>query len=262
MPSFFKGWTRIDLGYTGKSGKPDMSSVRALRIRVHVDSRPLPTITIDDIRKHPKPDTGKVMFLFDSHPATYTAVFPQLNQRDWQAGVVDVPPSVHKADTIPTEQMRTMRDAGWDMMAAPPGPQSKAFPELPVDEQERRIRETKRTLERKGFPQGARHVLLPANGSDNNETVELVQEYHRMNYASGGAPNNATHPSNLYDISYRHSKYQLPISFFLAAEFNQMIALGYPAPASIGQFEKQLRTVEKTDIDIVSPSQFLDSIRT
>lgn len=268
IPKELDGWTRIDLGYSGKTGEPAMDAVQKVRIGALTDGEPI-TVAIDDIRKIPKPSRGKVMFQFDdSHITTYTNAFPKLKARDWPGAVGVIPDSIGGSDRLSRSQMHEMKEAGWDMMSHPHPPVAKPLPQLPPDEQKQLIQTAKQTLETWGFHKGARHVVAP-NGRVSTKTVELMQQYHDTNYMFGGTPANATHPSNMYGISRVSgtSPDEVKSILDLAEQFNQLVIIYYHkidtstgSSVSIDSFENILDYVKQKQMDVVSPSQFLDTI--
>ncbi|WP_248910251.1 polysaccharide deacetylase family protein [Halocatena marina] len=266
LPKELNGWTRIDLGYTGKTGNPVMKRVQELRISVRTDGEPI-TIGIDDIRKLPKPPKGKVMFQFDdSHISTYTKAFPKLKEHDWTGGVAVIPDAIDTPENMTRNQMREMGSAGWDMMSHPPV--AKPLPQLPPNEQYRMIRESKRDLTVWGFNDGARHIVAPY-GRISTKTIEIMQKYHNANYIFGGSPGNAAHPSNMYAIPrvFGTSPDAVRDLLDLATEFNQLVVIAYheiggntETSVPMKDFESVLTHVKETNMEVVSPSQFLESI--
>jgi hypothetical protein len=271
IPIELDGWTRFDLGYTAKDGQPTLKNVQELRIVVNTSEEPI-NVALNDIRKIPKPKKGKVMFQFDdSHITAFTEAFPRLKQRNWAGGVAVIPGSINSTENMTIDHMREMRDAGWDMMSHPHPSVAKPLPQLSVEQQERLIRQSKQYLVRKGFENGARHVVAPF-GRVGEKTIEIMQKYHETNYMFGGSPSNAKHPSNMYAISRvfgTASMEALRPLLDLAERYNQLLVLEYHeiggdtgTSVAMEHFEDVLNYVGTKDMDVVSPSQFLDSIGT
>jgi peptidoglycan/xylan/chitin deacetylase (PgdA/CDA1 family) len=267
IPIELDGWTRIDLGYTGKEGKPTLKKVLGMRIIVNSSEGPI-NVAIDDIRKIPKAKKGKVMFQFDDgHITTYTKAFPKLKQRKWPAGAAIIPDEIGTAENIKWADTRKLSKAGWDIMSHPPV--AEPLPTLSPKKQEREIRDTKNALEYRGFKKGARHIVAPY-GRVSNKTIEIMKKYHDANYMFGGTPSNAKHPSNMYGISRVHGTSPDGVKKILdlAEKYRQMVVISYhdigtgsDTSVSMKGFEKVLNHVEKKKMDVVSPSQFLDSIK-
>lgn len=266
-PIELDGWTRFDLGYTASDNDPSLKNVQELRIVVNSPDKPI-NVAIDDIRMIPKPKKGKVMFQFDdSHITAFTKAFPQLKQHGWSGGVAVIPGSINSTENMTIDHMETMRDAGWDMMSHPHPSVAKPLPQLSVKRQEQLIRESKQFLVQHGFEDGARHVVAPF-GRVSNETIEIMKKYHKANYMFAGTPNNAKHPSNMYNISRVFGTAPsdaLRSLLDLAERYNQMLILEYheiggdtSTSVSMEHFEETLDYVGTKNMDVVSPSQFLD----
>lgn len=267
-PKELNGWTRFDLGYTGEEGNPNLKKVLGIRILVNTPGKPI-NVAIDDIRKIPKAKKGKVIFQFDDGTlTTFTEAFPRLQERNWPAGAAVIPPAIGTKANMSWANLRKMASAGWDIMSHPPV--ADPLPTYSPEKQERMIKQTKIALEQRGFKQGARHIVAPY-GRVSNKTIEIMQKYHEANYMFGAAPGNARHPSNMYGISRLYG--DAPVDALrhlidLAEEYRQMIVLGYHdigtntgTSVSAEEFEQVLNHVEKKNMDVVSPSQFLDSIK-
>lgn len=267
LPKELNGWTRLDFGYTGQTGQPVVKAVQELRVSVTSEKEPI-TVAIDDLRKLPKPKKGKVMFHFDdSHSTAYTKAFPELKQRNWTGGVAVIPDSIGTEQNMTRSQMREMGRTGWDMMSHPSV--GKPLPQLPPNEQERAIQQSKQALETWGFDKGARHIVAPY-GRVSTKTINIIQKHHQAHYMFGGSPSNAMHPSNMYGISrvFGTSPDDVRTLVDLADQFNQMVVISYhdigtnsDTSVSMNDFRAVLNHIEQKNVDIVSPSQFLDSIQ-
>ena len=267
IPIELDGWTRIDLGYTGKEGKPALKDVLGMRIIVNSSEGPI-NVAIDDIRKIPKAKKGKVMFQFDDgHITTYTKAFPELKARQWPAGAAIIPEGIGTKYNMSWADIRKLDKAGWDIMSHPPV--AKPLPKLSPKKQERMIRKTKKALKYRGFKKGARHIVAPY-GRVSNKTIDIMKKYHEANYMFGGTPNNAKYPSNMYGISRVKGTSPEAVNHLLdlAEQYRQMVVISYhdfgtgsDTSVSMEGLQKVLNHVEKKKMDVVSPSQFLDSIK-
>ncbi|MFC7188861.1 polysaccharide deacetylase family protein [Halocatena marina] len=266
LPKELNGWTQLDFGFTSKTGQPVMKSVQELRISVSTAGEPI-SVGIDDIRKLPRPKKGKVIFQFDdSHISTYTKAFPELKKRKWPGGVAVIPDSINTEQNMTRDNMREMGKAGWDMMSHPPV--SKPLPQHPAKEQERQIRQSKQQLEQWGFDRGARHIVAPY-GRISTETIEIMKKYHEANYIFGGSPGNAAQPGNMYTIPRVHGTSPEDVNAILdvAEQYNQLVVVAYHeidsgtnTSVSMDGFRTVLDHVKKKDMDVVSPSEFIDSL--
>jgi peptidoglycan/xylan/chitin deacetylase (PgdA/CDA1 family) len=267
IPGELNSWVRIDLGYTGRKGDPDLSAVQELRLLVlSEDGTPI-NYWVDDLRKIPKPKKGKVMMVFDDAVTSqYEVAFKRMQEKGWGGGVAVIPDAINSEGNLTTGQMREMRDAGWDMMAHPQLP--KPLPEYSEQRQREAIERTYNYLDLKGFPKGARHFVAPYHRVSQT-TLDIVSEFHETGQMFGACPNNAQHPSNLLTMSRvmgrdpRGTRRVLNI----AEEYNQMVSIGWHGigdgpdyRVSTDDFENVINHIAKKDMDVVTPSQFLDGI--
>lgn len=256
-------WLRIDLGYTGKNGNPQLGSVQELRFYVRGDNGPVKA-WVDDLRKIPKPNKGKVMFHFDGAlQSQYDIAFQRFKELGWPAGVSVNPGAVGTQGNLDTGQMREMQSAGWDMMSFPlDGTPLTAYSR---EKQRRKIKQAKRYLEIKGFEEGARHFVAPYNAV-NETTVSVLKEVgHEAGYTFGACPNNASQPSGEYTISRINGRSPQGTRRLinLAAQYNQMVVVKF---SSIGpgknvpkaDFENVVNHTKQSNVDIVAPSALLD----
>ncbi|RRJ30487.1 polysaccharide deacetylase family protein [Halocatena pleomorpha] len=264
IPQELNGWTRFDLGYTGKQGQPDPSSVFTVQISVMTEGGKPIDVGIDDLRKVPKADKGKVMFQFDdSVKAAYDTVFPMFKKRDWQAGVAIIPDVIGSEGRLSTGNMREMASAGWDMMSHT---STDKLPTRPKKEQKKAITQSKQQLNSIGFKTGARHFVAP-NGRVNRATLDIIRNNHKTNFMFGAGPGNAKQPTNMYTIPrvMGASPDAVVELLDLAEQFNQMVVVQYHKigenkETTPADFKQVVKHVDKKKMDVVSPSQFLDSI--
>jgi peptidoglycan/xylan/chitin deacetylase (PgdA/CDA1 family) len=267
IPKELDGWFRIDLGYTGKQGDPVMKSVQELRLMVQTPEGEPIKFWIDDLRLIEKPKRGKVILQFDDgHVSAYTEAFKRLHERGWGGSIGVIPGTVNSDSRITMGQMREMRDAGWDMMSHPHPPSAKPLPAHSKEEQRKLIERSKKYLELKGFPKGARHFVAPYNRV-NTDTIELLREYHETGFMFGACPNNAIRPSGMHTISRVMGKDPRGTRRVLniAEDFKQMVAIqwhsigdGEGYETSIAEFENVLDHIAQKDMDVVTPSQLID----
>ncbi|UPM43418.1 polysaccharide deacetylase family protein [Halocatena salina] len=265
IPQELNGWTRFDLGYTGKQGQPDPSKVFTVQISVMTDNGEPIKVGIDDLRKVPKASKGKVMFQFDdSVKSAYDTVFPMFNERDWQAGVAIIPDVIGSQGRLSTGNMREMADAGWDMMSHT---STDKLPTQSKQDQKKAIEQSKQQLKSIGFKTGSRHFVAP-NGRVNRATLDIIRNNHKTNFMFGAGPGNAKQPTNMYTIPrvMGASPDAVVDLLDLAEQFNQLVVVQYHGiggddkETTTAEFEQVVKHVEKKDMDVVSPSQFLDSI--
>lgn len=111
-------WQRHDLAPFDARGEPDPSDVRRLEVRGAHPSGASTRFTLDDLRIHPKPTRGKVIFLFDgSRPIHYEEYRPLLAEFDYpaiEAVHADQVWEDHGA-RLSESQLRTLHAEGWDI---------------------------------------------------------------------------------------------------------------------------------------------------
>lgn len=187
VPKKMNGWMRMDMGYTGLRGNPDLSNVQELRIIVLSDGKPI-NYVIDDLRMVPKSTKkGRVIVNFDDTKASqYDIGFKEMKKRGFPAMVGAIPDEINASGSLTTGQLRTMRSEGWDIISNPQT--GTPLPELSEDEQRRLIKDTKEYLRLKGFREGMQFMSIPY-GRFNSTTLDLVDEFHEYGFAFGACPN-------------------------------------------------------------------------
>lgn len=186
VPKAMNDWMRIDLGYTGLQGDPDLENVQELRIVVLSDGKPIDYV-IDDLRLIPKTTKkGRVIIAFDDTKASqYDVALPELNRRGWSGMVAAIPDDVDDAGFLTTDQLREMRDQDWDVVSHPQ--MGTPLPELTKDEQRRVIKNSKQFLNLKGFREGMQFMTIPY-GNFNSTTLDLIDEFHEYGFVFGACP--------------------------------------------------------------------------
>lgn len=253
-------WFRVDLGYTGKRGNPELSSVQELRIQLTNQDGPV-RYWVDDLRKTKKPNKGKVLITFDdAHATQYDMGFKELQKRNWPGTAFVIPDSINSTDNLSIGQLREMRDAGWDISSHPQN--SKPLTAYSKDKQRKLIKDAKQYLVQKGFPDGARFFAAPYN-MVSGDTVKLVEEFHEYGFTFGGCPSTVppTGRATISRILGRDLQGSRRV-LNLADQFNQLVVLNYHA---IGQqhnvtkedFVHILDHIKKKDVDVITPSQLL-----
>lgn len=256
IPKELDAWVRFDLGYTGKRGNPVMDNVSKINIQIGPTKKPF-QVLIDDLRKVPKSNTGKVMFQFDDgHVSVHETAYPLFNKKDWTGSVAIIPSAVGGDDRITEAMMRKMGKNGWDMI----GHASELLPDHSPEKQQQILRQTKRYLDVKGFKKGANHFVVPYHRV-NNATLKHMDALFETAYLQGGGPNNANRPSNPAFISRINgeSLRETRRIVNMAAKFNQLAVIYFHEIGGSGlpvnALKKVLNHVEKKDVDVITPSQ-------
>lgn len=186
IPEAMNDWMRIDLGYTGLRGNPDLKNVQELRLIVLNDGEPI-NYVVDDLRTIPKStEKGRVILSFDDTKASqYDVAYPELKERGWGGMVAAIPDEINSDGALTTGQLREMRGAGWNVVSHPQT--GTPLPEMSEDEQRRAIEDTKEYLNLKGFREGMQFMTIPY-GSFDATTLDLVDEFHEYGFAYGACP--------------------------------------------------------------------------
>lgn len=269
----YEGWLRMDVGYSGQRGEPFLSDIQEIQITLDVPGGDEEEIRfwVDDLRMTPAADQGYVMLTFDDGPASqFDNAFSMLEERDMQAVAAVVPDSLNREGRLSIDQLREMRDAGWDVSSHPEG---TAFTELEDPEAIRAdIESAHDYLDNRGFPDGARHMFVPYHNT-NEEVVEITREYHELSSYFGGTPNAVpfTDPLHLSRVDM-HDIEGFTSMIDMAAEHNQLaIGLAHGvvpedeidddplADMTIEQLEELLDYIEQSDVQVVTASDLVDA---
>lgn len=268
--SSYEGWLRMDVGYTGQRGEPNLKNIQELRITLQTSEEAEIRFWVDDMRMTPQASQGYVMLTFDDTVASqYENAFPLLKDRDMQGVGAIVPDSLNRENRLTIDQLREMRDAGWDISSHPEG---ESFRELDPEGIRKDIEDAQKYLNNRGFPDGARHIFVPYHNT-NQEIVDITREYHELSSYFGGttAAVPFTDPmhlsrTNMHDLS----GFTDLIDF--AAEYNQLaIGLAHGvvdkskikndplADMTTQQLTKLLDYIKQSDVQVVTASDLVDN---
>ncbi len=256
-------WVRVDFGVNRVDTQPDLSDVREIRLiaRRRGDDGGSIDCAVDDLRAVDRPETGAVMFVFDSTLESHHEVaFDVMQEYDYAGVEAIIPEAVGNDGRLTIDAMSELDDAGWDM-AARPRTGAQFFDDFSPEKQEGLIRRTKTYLENRGFEDGAKHFVTPKNvlGPD---SMDLVREYHEQAFRYGGGPNAlpATDPHNLgtfsgsADVAKRFVEY--------AAQYKQLAVLRFEYVGDDGISERAFRDllehVDAQDVDVVTATDLLE----
>jgi peptidoglycan/xylan/chitin deacetylase (PgdA/CDA1 family) len=269
IPKAMDDWVRYDLGYTSKSGQPNLSKVLQLELVIAVPPKGPNdfTVKIDDLRTIPKPTKGKVMFQFDDgHISAYKKGYPILKQKGWPAACAVIPSAIGSKNRLSLSMMNKMSKQGWDMMSHPPAPPNTALPGLPKQVQRRKIEQAHQQLVALGFKKGARHLVAPYNRLGGT-TIDILRDVHETTFLFGGCPNNAQQPSNPYFLSrvQGSSARGAKRIIDMAAKYNQLAVVSWHVLGGQGTPVNVLKNVanyvEKKNVDVITPSQLIDGTK-
>ncbi|WP_436347803.1 polysaccharide deacetylase family protein [Natronorubrum sp. FCH18a] len=257
-------WVRVDFGTSGIDGQPDLTDVREIRLtaRRRGDQSGSIDCRIDDLRAVDRPETGKVLLLFDGTlESHYENALEPMADYDFAGVEAVIYEALGESDRLTIDELGELDDAGWDM-AARPRTGARFLHEYSPEEQEGAIRRTKAFLENRGFEDGARHFVTPRNVLG-PETIDLVREYHEQAFRYGGAPNALplTDPHNLGVFSGTDGE-TTKRYVDRAAEYGQLAVLHFEHIGEDGlsteAFEDLLEHVDDADVEVVTASELLE----
>ncbi len=266
------GWFRMDAGWTGQRGEPNLENIQEMRIYVRSDEEQEIRFWIDDMRMTPAGDQGYVILSFDDAVGSqYDYAYPILDEYGYQGAAAVIPDSLNSPQRLSIDELREMRDAGWDISSHPdPG---TGLTEVELDEARNTIESAFEYLTNRGFPEGARHMFTPYHDI-NHEVMEIVREYHETCFYFAGNNTNAP-PSSPFHISRvnMHDVEGFTSLIDMAAQHNQLaVGLAHgvqPADATEDDpladiTDEELRAVldhiEQSDVEVITPSQLIDSV--
>lgn len=293
----YEGWQRMDVGYTGQRGEPFLDNVQEIQITLDdpnasdsdteddetADAAEEEagedeeggngdgiTFFVDDLRMTPAASQGYVMLTFDDGVRSqYENAYPILEERGMQGVVAVNPNSLNRDGRLTIDQLREMRDAGWDVSSHP----EAGFDDLDDPEATRAsIEDAYEYLDNRGFPDGARSMFVPYHRT-NEEVVEITREYHDLSAYFGGTTSNVpfADPMHLSRVDM-HDLDGFTSLVDMAAEHNQLaigLAHGVVPEDEIGddpladmtteQLNELLDYIEESDVQVVTASDLLDA---
>ncbi|MFD1563889.1 hypothetical protein ACFR99_10040 [Haloarchaeobius amylolyticus] len=256
-------WVRVDFGTDRIETQPELSDVREIRLiaRRRGDTTGSIDCQVDDLRAVDRPDTGRVMLLFDGTlESHYTAAFDRMQAYDFAGVEAVIPEAVGEGGRLTLDKLIELDDAGWDL-AARPRTGSKFLHEFTPEQQEGMIRRTKAYLENRGFEDGAKHFVTPRNvlGSTAND---LVREYHEQAFRFGGGPTGLplTDPHNVgFFAGDAGDETRTYVDY--AATYGQLAVLHFEYIGDDGMSERAfdglLEYIDAQNVDVVTATDLL-----
>lgn len=171
------GWVRVNPSINQVNG--DLSSINRILITIGGSGKGK-KYWVDDLRFHEKTaNKAQVMFTFDYITRSiYEVAFPEMKKRDIQ-GAVSVPTDrVGNADRLTVEELKEMKDAGWEITSM-----TNDFASMyGVSErvQRKRIERAKNML--KQWDLGEPAALMYPKGFCDDTTVKLAEEHHDLGF--------------------------------------------------------------------------------
>lgn len=254
------GWFRMDLGPTVVKSHPDLTDVREIRIQSMSGSQPRLRLNVDEIRLVPKADTGRVIISFDDIPISqYENAFPVMQEFGYPGVAGAIPWLTSDPDFVSTAGLHEMQDAGWDVVSHPQlTDPPKPLPTLDPSAQHDAIRRSKRWLVENGFGEGASFVIWPFHAAGPT-TLEIASRYHHLGFAGGRSPSGipSTDPLTIGRVDGASVDDTLRMLSF-AESYNQLVVVMYhevgTGALSTADFERTLRAIERSDLEVLTAS--------
>lgn len=175
------GWRRYDLSIDSVVGHPDFSAVR----EVVFDIENVPTqCWLDDVRVLPRPDRGKVMFMFDDiAESAFTRGFRIANDAGIQGSFGVIADIVGDDGRMSLDQLHEAEQSGWELVSH--SLTGEPLTTLTPETQRRYVAETKEwLLEHSIRPEAADHFVFP-QAKYSTAALDAVREHHQVAYVGG-----------------------------------------------------------------------------
>lgn len=261
----YTGWLRMDVGYNSQRGHPNLKNVQEMRIflRPYDSKKSKIRFFLDDLRATPAADQGYVVLSFDDGVASqFTNGFPMLKKRGMPGTVAVNANTLNVPNRLSIGQLRKLRDAGWDVSSHP----ENGFQKMNIEQIRKSIKANKEFLVNKGFPEGARHMFVPYNNT-NQKIVNITRKHHQVSGYFGGTTSAVPFTDSMHLSRTKMSDlkgFSKLIDF--AAQYNQLV-VGYAHGVGTGkldnitqgQLTRLLDYIEQSDVKVVTPSYLLDN---
>lgn len=265
LPSGVDQWFRVDFGYTVGYGSPDFSQVQELRLEMVAPEDGSIEYRVDDLRTTPAQDESNIILAFygglEEH---YETVFPMLEERGWVGTLGISQDYLNTSGRLNIEQLREMRDAGWDVCSYPM--HAGDLTQLSAEEQRRVIENNRDYLANRGFEDGSQHFFTPRNRM-NNDLLNVLRDTHETAYVFGACSSGipATGRHTISAIS--GSSYESTRKPILRADIHNQVVVPYfehigEEGMSVEEFEMQLDRIEDNSygggLEPITPTQLLE----
>lgn len=173
------GWFRTAPGVFSTDDEMDFTRVERIELQVNNASSGTVQAWIDDLRAHPKPDTGYVVLSWDDGHSDYTRKAALRQEKYGFPGVTTLPPKLDALGTwefATAEELRERSAAGDDV--ASHGTAKRTWNTLSPSKLDEKLRRRKRWLVENDI-KGAKFAVYPGNGFDDT-SLSVVGRYHYM----------------------------------------------------------------------------------
>lgn len=253
-------WVRLDLGIDEDTGA-DVGAIAELRID-HWAGDAESTFAVADLRRHPQPETGYVMFTFDDGPKEdYTIAYDVLSRFDFSGTAFPHTKTITGSRGPSVEQYHEMMADGWDV-----GGHTRAHSRLPdfSRSEQRAILEENRTFleEHDLTPE----VFRTPYGAYDTDTLDLMAEVFDLSIVGNGSATGTnlqlSDPTTLaFDPG---DDYERAKDFIdTAVEYNRLLGLTIHMARMDSRsafetiFEHAHEYVQAGDLEVITPTQLL-----
>ncbi|SIR72988.1 Polysaccharide deacetylase [Haladaptatus litoreus] len=174
------GWFRTCPGvFATSDADPDLTNIEQIKIEITNASDGDVISWVDDMRYHPKPDTGYVILSWDDGNRSYYEQAAPVHDRYDLPAVLTMPIYPKKAADsffMSIEELQERQDAGDEVVAH--GSTNEPFAEISTSQLDALLKRNKKWLLDNGF-EGADFVVYPGNNFD-KAALEVISKYHYM----------------------------------------------------------------------------------
>lgn len=173
------GWFRTAPGVFSADDEMDFTRVEQIELQLNNASDGTVEAWIDDLRAHPKPDTGYIVLSWDDAHRDYTKKAAPRQDEYGFPGVMTLPPSLGlmgRNEFASAAELRDRAAAGDDVVSH--GTVSAMWNELSPSKLDEKLRRSKRWLVENDI-KGAEFAVYPGNGFDDT-SLSVVGRYHYM----------------------------------------------------------------------------------
>jgi peptidoglycan/xylan/chitin deacetylase (PgdA/CDA1 family) len=261
QPTATDRWVRLDAGVRQDDGA-DLSAIEELRVEHWVGSDDESTFSVADLRRHPAPDYGYVMFTFDDGPPEdYSVAYDVLSEYGMRGAAY--PPTDKIGTRGPSlDEYREMVADGWDV-----GGHTQNHASLPNhsrEEQRRILAENREYLDDHGLTPG---VFRTPYSSYDHHTLDLMDELFDLSIVGSGAAAGTNYEiSDPTTVGFNPGDDSEQAKEFIdaAVEYDQLLGLTFHMArlSSRSAFESVVehahRYVERGDLKVITPSELYD----
>jgi len=254
------GWRRYDFSVNNIVGDPDLSAVRYISLDVG-DRDEYTRCWIDDVRAVPKPDRGKVMFMFDDIAASaFTNGFRILDEHGHRGSYGVITDIVGEDGRMTVDQLNEAERAGWDLVSH--SKTGERMTALESSVQREYLATAKEWLQEHALDSaGAEHFVFPL-AKYGRTSLANVYDFHEMAYIGGrGSAPAVTDPLTIARRPGNRELQKLRRWVRAAARHRNLLALVFHTidGDGVGSFRRLAefvaRMVERDRVDVITPTE-------